>query len=320
MNEKNSQKIVILATGGTIAGLAQDTLAPENYQSGQLGVVELMNSVDTATYEVVTEQLSQIDSKDMDDHLWRTLAKRCAHWLAQDCVQGLVVTHGTDTLEETAFFLNVVLPDDKPVVLTCAMRAANHPESDGAQNLQDAFDVVASGSAAGVLVVCAGQVHSGHEVQKTHSQRLNPFTSGETGPIGWVRDGIFERLREPSKPGVRDRLPSLDKVLACEPWPQVELLMSHAGTRGSLVDAMLTNNPPDGWVVAGTGNGTLHHSLQLALERAQASGAVVVRTSRCAQGGVQSRADDVFRHAGLMTAVQARVSLMLELIETKKGR
>ena len=320
MNEKKSQKIVILATGGTIAGLAQDSSTPENYQTGQLGVAELMNNVDTAVYEVVTEQVSQIDSKDMDDHLWRALAKRCEHWLSQACVRGLVVTHGTDTLEETAFFLNAVLPDHKPVALTCAMRAANAPDSDGAQNLQDAFDLVANASATGVLVVCAGEVHAGHEVQKTHSQRLNPFTSGDAGPIGWMRDGVFERSREPSEFNCRDKVPTLATVLACEPWPQVELLISHAGANGSLVRAMLTNTPPDGWVVAGTGNGTLHQSLQLTLERAQALGAVVVRASRCAQGGVQSRSDDVFRHAGLMTAVQARVSLMLELIYQRKGR
>ncbi|WP_408595218.1 asparaginase [Limnohabitans sp.] len=320
MIQKNTQKIVILATGGTIAGVAQDPTAPENYQSGQLAVVDLMHTIDTEAHEVVTEQVSQIDSKDMDEGLWRKLAQRCAYWLAQDCVQGLVVTHGTDTLEETAFFLNAVLPDDKPVVLTCAMRAANAPDSDGVQNLQSAFDLVANASATGVLVVCAGEVHAAHEIQKTHSQRLNPFTSGEAGPIGLMRDGVFERLREPSKLNCLERVPSLSTVLACEPWPHVELVMSHASTNGGLVLAMLANKPPDGWVVAGTGNGTLHRSLQHALENAQALGAVVMRTSRCAQGGVQSRSDDVFQHAGLMTAVQARVRLMLELIYQRKGR
>jgi len=320
MNEKKDKKIVVLATGGTIAGWADDGNTPENYRAGRLDVGQLLSVVKPSTHPLVSEQLAQVDSKDMVDGLWRALVERCAYWLAQTDVQGIVVTHGTDTLEETAYFLQAVLQPLKPVVLTCAMRAANAPDSDGPRNLQDAITLAAHPCVAGVRVVCAGEVHAGHEVQKVHSHRLNPFVSGEEGPLGLLQLGVWTCLREPSILHGSDYLPTLVEVLACDPWPHVEFVMSHAGANGALVNAMLAVDPPAGWVVIGTGNATVHRELQRALEKAQAGGAMVVRTTRCPWGGVQSRTDDVFAHAGKLTSVQARVALILALIYQKKGR
>ena len=319
MNVKKGKKIVILATGGTIAGWADDVDLAQNYRAGQVGVAHLLDKIDASAHTLVSEQLAQIDSKDMDDVLWRCLADRAAHWLAQADVQGVVVTHGTDTLEETAYFLQAVLRPTKPLVLACAMRAANAPDSDGPRNLQDAIALAASPNAMGVMVVCAGEVHAGQEVQKLHTQRLNPFTSGDLGPIGRMQAGYFERLREVCvNTGLR-AMPTLSDVLACDPWPRVALVLSHAGATAEMVEALLAKHAPEGWVVAGTGNGTVHIALQTALEKAQNQGAMVVRTSRCALGGVQSRTDDVFAHAATLTAVQARVALMLVLIAKKKA-
>ena len=317
MNEKKNKKVVVLATGGTIAGWACDLKAPHNYQAGLIEVTQLLGELKASPHDIVSEQLAQIDSKDADDAFWRRLVQRCDHWLKQPDVVGLVVTHGTDTVEETAYFLQAVLRPRKPVVLTCAMRAANDPESDGPGNLRDALDLVVGADSSGVMVVCAADVHAAHEVQKIHSLRLNPFSSGDSGPVGRMVNGQFKRLRSARHVHWPQPLPTLNDLLANLAWPRVQLVVNHAGNDGSVVHAMLAHEPPAGWVVAGTGNGTLHHALQEALLQAQRKGARVVRTSRCSWGGVESRADDMFAHAGSLTAVQARVALMLALMAEK---
>lgn len=319
MHAKKLQKIVVLATGGTIAGWADDASKPHDYKAGQLEVADLLRRTGVTGVAVVTEQLAQLDSKDMDDAVWRLLLQRAAHWLAQADVQGLVITHGTDTLEETAYFLQAVLQPTKPVAITCAMRAANAPDADGPVNLSDALHFVADAPLGGVFLVCAGEVHAGHEVQKMHSHLLNPFSSGELGPVGLMHAAGFQALRAVTPLADAQAMPNTAHVLACDPWPSVEIVLNHAGAQGQLVRALMQTSPPDGWVVAGTGNGTLHHALRAALQDAQAQGAHVLRASRCALGGVQTRARDVFAHAGRLTAVQARVALRLQLMK-EKGR
>jgi L-asparaginase len=297
MNAKKTKKIVVLATGGTIAGLAPDAAKPQNYTAGQVGVADLLQGVAADGLELLPEQVAQIDSKDMSFAVWQSLLARVARWLEQDDVQGVVITHGTDTLEETAYFLQTVLQPTKPVAMTCAMLPANAPDSDGPGNLKDALAWVQQASASGVSVVCAGQVHAGNAVQKSHSHQRNPFTSqvAVTHPAAL-------------------RVPSVAQVLACAQWLRVELVQNHAGADGCLVRALMAHDAPQGWVVAGTGNGTLHHDLEAALLDAQKQGAQVLRASRCAQGGVQSRDADVLPHAGGLTAVQARVALLLHLV------
>jgi len=297
MNAKKTKKIVVLATGGTIAGLAADAAKPHNYTAGQVGVADLLQCVAHDGVELLTEQVAQIDSKDMSFAVWQSLLGRVAYWLALDEVQGVVITHGTDTLEETAYFLQTVLQPSKPVAITCAMLPANAPDSDGPGNLKDALAWVQKPDPAGVSVVCAGQVHAGDAVQKSHSQQRNPFTSqvDVIHPAGL-------------------RVPRVAQVLACQHWPRVALVFNHAGADGRLVRALMAHDAPQGWVVAGTGNGTLHHDLEAALLDAQKQGAQVLRASRCAQGGVQSRETDVLPHAGALTAVQARVALLMHLV------
>ena len=297
MNAKKTKKIVVLATGGTIAGLASDASKPQNYTAGQVGVADLLQGVADDDVELLTEQVAQIDSKHMSFKVWQSLLARVVHWLAQDEVQGVVITHGTDTLEETAYFLQTVLQPAKPVAMTCAMLPANASDSDGPGNLKDALAWVQQTTASGVSVVCAGQVHAGRAVQKSHSHLRNPFTSqaGVTHPLAL-------------------RVPSVAQVLACTHWPRVELVLNHAAADGRLVRALMAQDAPQGWVVAGTGNGTLHHDLEAALLDAQKQGAQVLRASRCAQGGVQSRDADVLPHAGGLTAVQARVALLMHLL------
>jgi L-asparaginase len=303
MNAKKTKKIVVLATGGTIAGLTDDLSSPHNYQAGQVEVNALMTDVNTGGIDWMSEQLAQVDSKDMSFALWQQLLERTQHWLDQDDVQGVVITHGTDTLEETAYFLQAVLTPSKPVAITCAMLPANAPDSDGPANLEEAMAWVQRSDAMGVALVCAGHVHPGDALQKLHSQQRNPFVTVQTSPhqLPWG-------------------MPSVEDVLSVRAWPRVEIVLNHTGADGRLVRTLCAHDAPDGWVVAGTGNGTVHHDLEAALRDAQAHGMRVVRASRCAMGGVQSRKGDVFEHAGSLTPVQARVALMLELIKEKAAQ
>ena len=309
----SGKKIVVLATGGTLAGTAADPHDNIGYQAAQIGIGQLLAAIPALqALPLVSEQVAQVDSKDMSLGIWQTLALRCGHWLAQPDVCGVVVTHGTDTLEETAFFLQSVLSPDKPVVLTCAMRPATALAPDGPQNIVDAVAVAKTGGAQGVLAVCAGTVHAAADVFKQHTYRLDAFSSGDAGPIGYVEEGALRQLRAwPDSEG-----PCLHRMarLAGNPrWPRVEIVMSHAGAGGAIVDA-LVGQGVDGIVVAATGNGTVHQELEGALRQAQARGVKVVRATRCAQGRILAHADDGLPSAGALSPVKARVALMLELL------
>jgi L-asparaginase len=273
-------------------------------------------------WAVVCEQVAQIDSKDMTMAVLQHLLQRCTHWLAQPDVQGLVITHGTDTLEETAYFLHATLAARKPVVLTCAMRPATSISSDGPQNLLDAVLVAAHPGAQGVVAVCAGSIHSALDVQKVHTYRLDAFSSGDAGVLGYVEDGGVRVLRNwpVLVPGAAPD--TVKRLVALAQWPRVEIVMSHAGAGGAIVEALLAQGsvlgaevvPVRGLVVAATGNGTLHHELERALLRAQAAGVRVVRASRCAHGRVLSRPDDAIPDSQGLSPVKARLALMLDLV------
>lgn len=319
------EKIVVLGTGGTIAGVARDPQDSRNYRAAQLGVGELLGDVPRpAGYEVLGEQVAQVDSKDMDRAVWQALLARCRHWLAQPDVRGLVVTHGTDTLEETAWLLHAVLAPGKPVVLTCAMRPANAPDADGPRNLRDALAVAAWPGARGVLAVCARQVHGAADVQKAHTSRLDAFSSGDAPLCGEV-DETGVRLVAGWPHGGMACWPqaALDALLTLPAWPRVEIVTSHAMADGALVDLLLDAGaaqrlglpPLRGLVVAGTGNGTVHQALEAALRRAAAAGVAVVRASRCGAGGVTARPDDEFAASQGLSPAKARLALMLSLLQ-----
>lgn len=308
-----THKIVVLGTGGTIAGLAAasgDNLA---YRAAQLGVAQLMDGLPQVQgLAIVTEQVAQVDSKDMDLAIWRDLALRCAHWLADESVRGIVVTHGTDTLEETAYFLQAALAPSKPVVLACAMRPANALMPDGPQNLRDALTVAASADAQGVLAVCAGVMHSALDVRKLHAYRLDAFGSGDAGPVGYVEEGGLRRLRAWPVSPVRATTPA-QWPADVSTWPRVEIVISHAGAGSAMVEALVRDGV-QGLVVAATGNGSVHSRLEAALLHAQAAGVRVLRASRCDQGQVMGRPDDSLPHAGTLSPVKARIRLLLELL------
>jgi L-asparaginase len=310
----NGKKIAVLATGGTIAGRAAAIHDNIGYTAAQLGVEDLLAAVPgLQTVPLVTEQVAQVDSKDMSFDLWRQLALRCGHWLAQDDIGGVVITHGTDTLEETAYFLQAVLAPAKPVVLTCAMRPATALAPDGPQNLLDAVAVARAAGARGVVVVCAGAIHGALQVAKQHTYRLDAFSSGDAGPIGYVEEGKLRLTGSWPEPDDQAAL-ALKKLTDAGRWPRVEIVMSHAGAGGALVDALVAQGV-DGLVVAGTGNGSVHRDLLAALGEAQARGVKVVRSTRCPQGRVLARPNDALPDSGGLSPVKARIALMLELLD-----
>jgi len=314
--QKNASTIVVLGTGGTIAGTSAVAGDNVGYTAAQIGVSQLVQAVPAlADVPLECEQVAQVDSKDMSFAVWRSLALRVADHLARADVAGIVVTHGTDTLEETAYFLQRVLAPTKPVVMTAAMRPATSLHADGPQNLLDAVRVASHAGARGVVAVVNGQVHGAHDVRKTHTYRIDTFSSSDAGPLGVMEEEKL-RLWRAWPQGVAmgaERLPA--DVSA---WPRVEIIGSYAGASGAVVRALCASGV-QGLVVAATGNGTVHHELEAALLEAQASGVRVLRSSRCLNGRVLGQADDRLPSADDLTPVKARVELMLGMMSLLKG-
>lgn len=325
--QSSSKRIVVLGTGGTIAGTASNASDNIGYTAAQLSVAELLNAVPGLTgtlqgHTLVSEQVAQIDSKDMGFGIWVTLAQRVEHHLSQSDIAAVVVTHGTDTLEETAYFLHVVLSakliNAKPVVLTGAMRPASALIPDGQQNLMDAMAVAVTPGAQGVVTVCAGTVHGALEVQKSHTYKLDAFTSGDAGPLAYVEEGQLRLLRSWPLAKEEKAPNNIARIASSDHWPRVEIVMNYVGSNGAMVDALVRPcdgiAPLRGLVVAGTGNGTMHHDLQAALYRAMQAGVKVVRATRCASGRVLPANNSEFAHSDGLSPVKARIALMLELL------
>ena len=317
-----ANKIVVLGTGGTIAGASASATDNVGYASAQRGVQALVDAVPAlARWPLEAEQVAQLDSKDMGPAVWSALVARVRAHLARPEVSGVVITHGTDTLEETAWMLHrtVGAPlDTKPVVLTAAMRPATSLQADGPQNLLDAVTVAGTPEACGVLLAMAGLVWAGAEVRKVHSYRTAAFNAADAGPLGQLVEGQLQGFRPwpgrgrnaggPTPVGTAGgagpvqgegtlglRLPEDP-----EAWPWVEIVSSHAGAGPRAVQA-LVNAGVRGLVVAGTGNGTVHQDLEAALLHAVSQGV---------PGGA-----DALPSAGGLTPAQARVELTLRLLQ-----
>ena len=310
--------VVVLGTGGTISGTAASPDDNLGYVAGTVGVGTLVAAAPVpAGVRIEAEQVAQLDSKDMDFLTWRRLADRVSYHAARPEVAGVVVTHGTDTMEETAYFLGRVVAAAKPVVLTGAMRPATSREADGPRNLADAIAVAAGAGRAGTVVVLAGNVHSAREVRKVHSHRLDAFGSGEAGTLGVIAAGRLESQR----PWPGDAATGLDHLpQPGQAWPWVEIVTSDAGADGRAVRALVAAGV-DGIVVATTGNGSIHRELAAALEEAISTAPLaVLRATRCLDGGVAEKpAPSPFASAGALTPVQARVELVLRLLETRRA-
>ena len=333
-----SSKVVLMGTGGTIAGRSQAAGDNVGYRAGEVGVDALLSSLRAsipvlAGRAVEAVQVAQVDSKDMGPLIWSALLRCVRQRLNDPEVSAIVITHGTDTIEETAFLLELLLATTKPVVLTCAMRPSSALVPDGPQNLLDALCVAVDPMAHGVMVVAAGAVHSPRHVTKVHPYRLDAFSSGDEGPVACVEEGRvrwFGKLEEKGSYTLNciDINASDFEFFTADNLPRVELVVSHAGVTGEGVDALLApgtaSRPVRGLVVAGTGNGTVHIELDAALQRAMAQGVVVWLCSRCVAGQVVLPNAPVHQVGGdpgdvrgmrvvPFSPVKARIALMLTL-------
>ena len=309
---------MVLGTGGTVAGRLDPSLPVEGaYRAGQLPLQVLIDDLMATSSsqpwpKVDVDQVDQIDSKDMSVDLWRRLNARVAHHLARPEVTGVVIAHGTDTLEETAIVLDRVFNPRKPVVLVGAMRPADAPDADGPANLRDALDVARDPHARGVLATMAGQVYLGREVRKNHPSAFAALTAGDAGPVGALAAGRVAWARDiPAAVGTGATYPS---PALQRPWPRVEVVTSHAEADGRLVDLLVADGV-QGLIVAGTGNATVHAGILAALERARSRGVTVRRCTRITASGIAAAELAADPEATALTAAQARVDLQLMLLQ-----
>lgn len=321
------REIVVLGMGGTIAGRASQASDNVGYVAGEVPVDVLVNEclvscLDTAKWQLICEQVVQKDSKDMLFDDWAMLAQRVVHHLRRPEVAGVVVTHGTDTLEEGAYFLHLTIPRDlqraKPLVMTCAMRPASALAPDGPQNLRDAVAAVQDGRSVGVVVVCAGEVHAATRVRKTHTYSTRAFTSVGGGVLAFVEEArvrwvdAMPMLAPDAGAQVLNHLPKR--------WPRVEVLLGYSHGSADLIEALLAFQGPsgslDGLVLAATGNGTVHAALELSLANAQRRGVRVQLVSRCIDGPLVGAALEgrAFSIGQVVSPYQARIAMVLQLL------
>jgi L-asparaginase len=311
----------LLATGGTIAG-AQIGGARRGYRAAELSVQALIAAVpQVATLaRLEIEQVAAIGSQDMDDATWLRLAARTQAAVADPRVAGVVITHGTDTMEETAFFLNLVLATAKPVVLVGAMRPATAISADGPMNLYNAVAVAAhpDTDGRGVLVVANDEIHFAREITKTNTTQVGTFRSGHRGLAGLVDNG---RLHLYAPPVRRHTSASEFRLDGRETLPRVEIIYAHAGMGRELIDAA-AEFEVDGLVIAGVGDGNLGAAARQAAQAAAQRGIAVVRSSRTGGGVIERNIEIDDDAAGFIAADElnpqkARVLLMLGLTRTR---
>ena len=313
--------VMVLATGGTIAGAAASDVQA-GYTSGQLGVDQLIAAVPQAKKIAMLkgEQISNIGSQDMNDEVWLKLAKRVNELAAMSNVKGVVITHGTDTIEETSYFLNLVAKTDKPIVLTGSMRPATALSADGPLNFFNAVAVAASPESVGrgVLVVLNDWVHGAASLTKTSTTAVQTFMSPLSGLVGTVNYGKIEYNRGPVGRHTSKSEFSLNGVTAL---PRVDIIMAHENMDGALIDAAVASGAK-GIVIAGVGNGNLTQSALNALAAQAKKGIVCVRASRVAVGRVDRNVEVDDNKLGLVASQdknpqKARVLLRLALLQQR---
>ena len=310
------KRLLLLATGGTIAGCADDSTKLNDYTAGVLGGDALMVAVpqlqDLATISV--EQVANVDSADMLFEHWRALVGRIRDAFAADPdLAGVVITHGTNTLEETAWLLQLLIDDPRPVVLVGAMRPATALSADGPLNLLQAVQVALSSEARGqgVLVVMDGQIHSAQRVTKVATQGVGAFASPGSGPLGWVDDfGVHL----PTANGSR-QVPFAGLALP-EQWPQVPIVYGCVEPESLMLTACL-NAGVAGLVFTGTGAGQLSVTERSALQAWQGERPLMLQANRCGSGPVHNNSHDQrlgLLPAGSLNPQKARVLLLLALL------
>ncbi len=321
-------RVAILATGGTIAGVQAHPGAAA-YRPGVLTLDHLLSQLPglEKVAHLDGEQVSNIASQDITAERWLNLARRAAAHLDKPEVHGLVITHGTDTMEESAWFLRLVLRTEKPVILTGAMLPATHPEADGPNNLRSAVAIAASPSARGYgpLLLLNGELHPARDVRKTATEAIDTFQSPNDGTVGSASPAgpaftVSASSIRPAPGGGFD-LAALDAATL----PRVVVVAAHGDADATVVDALLAlpaERRPAGIVLAGVGNGNASAPLLAALERASREGIIIVRSSRTGRGLVNRNMEVDDDKLGWIAAralspQKARILLALALTRTR---
>ncbi|HKT98501.1 MAG TPA: asparaginase [Paraburkholderia sp.] len=280
---KKLPRVIVLATGGTISGTA-DARSAIGYNSGERTGKQLIKDVPGISKfaSISAEQISNVGSQDMSDSIWFQLARRIDEIFARGEADGVVITHGTDTMEETAFFLKNVLHTRQPVVLVGSMRPGGVVSADGPNNLLEAVEVAASpqSQGRGVMVVMNDTIHDPRWVTKTNTTSVQTFLSPNAGPIGYVDPASVRYVQPVTAPRhAAFTLPATGEL------PRVDIVYAHSNMDASQIDHAAADNAK-GIVIAGVGDGNVSKVALAAMERAAKSGIVVVRASRVGSGFV----------------------------------
>ncbi len=313
--------VVILATGGTIAGTGASSTTTVGYTAATVGVQSLIKAVPelAKVANVTGEQVFQIASENMSNEHWLTLAKRVNALLAQPNVDGIVITHGTDTLEETAYFLDLVVKSRKPVVLVGAMRPSTALSADGPINLYNSVLLAASPEAVGkgVLVAMNDQIQAARDVTKTNTSTLDSFRTPELGMLGYIQGSKPFFYRQSTRKHTVDTEFDVSNLSSL---PMVEIVYGYANVGPVAVDAFVAAGAK-GIIHAGVGDGSLASKVVPALKAARQKGAIIVRASRVGQGILarngEANDDELdFVAADTLNPQKARILLMLALTKT----
>ncbi len=318
-HQRGRPRVVILATGGTIAGSATSA-TQASYQPGVLSIDQIISSVPDIEKlaDLKGIQICNIASQDMEEQIWLNLWKSIDHLFSNDLCDGVVVTHGTDTMEETAYFLNLTVRHTKPVVLTGAMRAATSLSADGPFNLYNAVALAAdSGSAnRGVMVVMNDYIFSANDVTKTNTVNSNAFGAPGYGAMGYVRDGVPKFYRENIFTHTAE---SQFDITGVRSLPVTEIIYAYAFSSAVAINAIIDSNA-EGVVIAGVGHGNYNKEIAKAIERGISKGVSFVRSSRISEGGVDMAAENYNVKCPVSfnkNPQKARILLMLALTRTK---
>ncbi len=314
-------RVVILATGGTIAGSAA-SMTQAGYTSGRVTVEAMIGAVPAMTEvaRVYGEQVANVGSQDITFAIMINLANRINVLLRTNEVDGVVVTHGTDTMEETAHFLNLTVKSKKPVVLTGAMRPATAVSADGPLNLYNAVAVAADPDAAGrgTLVVMNDRIHGAHSLTKTNTTSVETFLSPINGLIGTVNYGTAAYFRRPFRKHTHKSQFTVNGVATL---PRVDIIYACADMPADLIDGSMEKGAK-GIVVAGDGNGNMNAATIERAARAAKRGVVIVRSSRVPTGKVGRNVEIDDDRLGFIASdelnpAKARILLMLALLKKR---
>jgi L-asparaginase len=327
---ENTPHILVLGMGGTIAGLAPNPEGnPLQYQAGQVGVESLVNHIQSAIpggIKLVSRQLANINSRNLSEPLLTALGLAVREAISNSAVKGVVITHGTDTIEETGLFLQATCgklaqTQAKRVILTGAMLPSNAPGADGPSNLLDALrwaSTAIENCPGGIYAVMDGRGCMAMDLAKRHATALNaPLQNSPSSSVGLINPSWLSGVKAIQAAWNEDLpIPQEDE------WPWVEILTSHAGARPETVAHWLNSNV-QGFVVAGSGQGGFHDAWAEPLGRAISQGVAVVRTTRTGAGTTLPNIPEAdvpgCRAAGTLTAPRARIGLQLALNAAKQA-